>query len=254
MALTAEPHGHVLIITLDRPEARNAIDPATATAMEAAIDRLEDDDDLWVGIITHRGPVFSAGADLKVIAGGGGRGIGTKRGGFAGFCKRERTKPVIAAVNGPALAGGCEIAVACDVIVASRDSSFGLPESKRALVATAGGPFRLARLVGPKIANELVMTGEQMPAERAYTLGLVNRLVEPGTALDAALALAEQINANAPVAVRESLAISRAAFDHDEAALWHLSNEAMRRNMTTADYTEGPRAFVEKRAPNWQGR
>lgn len=252
--LSTEERGRVLVIVLDRPEARNAIDAETAAGIEAALDRLESDDQLWIGIITHRGPVFSAGADLKVVASGGGAGIVTARGGFAGVCKRRRRKPLIAALEGPAVAGGCEIALACDVIVASTAVSFSIPEAKRGLVALAGGPFRLARLVGPKIANELVMTGDPLDAQRAYTLGLVNRLVEPGRVLDEALALAERINENAPIAVRESLALSAAAFDHDEEGLWALTEAATRRNTATEDFKEGPRAFVEKRAPRWQGR
>lgn len=252
--LTTEERGRVLVIVLDRPEARNAIDAETAAGIEAAIDRLESDDQLWVGVITHRGPVFSAGADLKVVASGGGAGIVTARGGFAGVCRRRRTKPLIAALEGPAVAGGCEIALACDVIVASSAVSFSIPEAKRGLVALAGGPFRLARIVGPKIANELVMTGDPLDAQRAYTLGLVNRLVEPGSALDEALMLAERINENAPIAVRESLALSSVALDHDEDGLWALTEAATRRNAATEDFREGPRAFVEKRAPRWQGR
>jgi enoyl-CoA hydratase len=246
--------GRTLIIRLDRPEARNAIDAETASAIEAAIDQLESDDDLWIAVITHEGPVFSAGADLKAVASGGGRGIVTPRGGFAGICNRERVKPVIAALEGPAYAGGCEIALACDVIVAARTSGFAIPEVKRALVALAGGPFRLAFAVGPKLANELVMTGELLDAERAYTLGMVNRLVEPGRALDEALAIAERINENAPIAVRESLAISKAAFERDVDELWAVTDASTRRNNATEDFREGPRAFVEKRAPRWVGR
>jgi enoyl-CoA hydratase len=249
-----EVNGRCLVVRLDRPEARNAIDAETASGIEAAIDRLEGDDELWVGVITHDGPVFSAGADLKAVASGGGRGIVTARGGFAGICNRERVKPVIAALEGPAYAGGCEIALACDVIVASRRSGFAIPEVKRALVALAGGPFRLAFAVGPKLANELVMTGDLLDAERAYTLGMVNRLVEPGRALDEALAIADRINENAPIAVRESLATATAAFERDVDALWAITDGATRRNTATEDFREGPRAFVEKRPPRWTGR
>jgi enoyl-CoA hydratase len=254
MPLTTEVLGRVLVITLDRPEARNAINAETSAALEAAIDRLEDDDELWLGIVTHTGPVFCAGADLKVVASGGGKGIATPRGGFAGICTRDRTKPIVAAVEGPAIAGGCEIALACDVIVASRTSGFSIPEVKRSLVATGGGPFRLAQVLGPKLANELVMTGDLLDAERAYTLGMVNRLAEPGDALKVALELAERINANAPLAVRESLALSKAAVGRTEDELWRLTEEASRRNAGTEDFMEGPRAFVEKRAPRWSGR
>jgi enoyl-CoA hydratase len=254
MAFATEVRGRVLVMRLDRPEARNAINAETSAALEAAIDRLEADDDLWVGILTHTGPVFCAGADLKVVASGGGRGIATERGGFAGICNRRRVKPIIAALEGAAVAGGCEIALACDVIVATAAVSFSIPEAKRALVATGGGPFRLTQVVGPKLANELVMTGDPLDATRAHALGMVNQLVEPGRALDAALALAERINANAPLAVRESLALSREAVDRPEADSWAATAAASRRNAATEDFTEGPRAFVEKRPPRWTGR
>ena len=249
-----EVHGRTLVVTLDRPEARNAINAETSAGIEAAIDRLEDDDDLWTMVLTHAGPVFCAGADLKVVASGGGRGISTERGGFAGICKRERLKPVIAALEGPAYAGGCEIVLACDVIIATRAAGFSIPEAKRGLVALAGGPFRLALAVGGKIANELVMTGDLIDAERAYALGMVNRLVEPGTALAEALAMAERIHANAPIAVRESLGLSKAAIDRNDDELWALTDAATRRNTATEDFREGPRAFVEKRAPRWTGK
>jgi enoyl-CoA hydratase len=254
MAFATEVHGRVLVMRLDRPEARNAINAETSAALEAAIDRLETDDDLWVGVLTHTGPVFCAGADLKVVASGGGRGIATERGGFAGICNRRRTKPIIAALEGAAVAGGCEIALACDVIVATTAVSFSIPEAKRALVATGGGPFRLTQVVGPKLANELVMTGDPLDATRAHTLGMVNQLVEPAGALDAALALAARINANAPLAVRESLALSRDAVDRSEADSWAATEAASRRNAATEDFKEGPRAFVEKRPPRWTGR
>src|SRR5213078_436387 len=142
--------------------------------MEAAIDRLEGDPDVWVGIVTGAGPVFSAGADLKAIAAGQAGGLQTKRGGFAGIAGRERTKPLIAAVDGPALAGGCEIALACDLIVASTAAAFGLPEVKRSLVAAAGGLFRLPRALPPAVAMEIVLTGDPITAERAHGLGMVN--------------------------------------------------------------------------------
>lgn len=253
MGLTTEVRGRVLVLRLDRPEARNAINAETSADVEAAIDRLEADDDLWVGVITHHGPVFCAGADLKVVASGGGKGIATERGGFAGICSRHRTKPIIAALEGPAVAGGCEIALACDVIVATTAVSFSIPEAKRALVATGGGPFRLTHLVGPKLANELVMTGDPLEADRAHSLGMVNRLVAPGEALAAALAMADRINENAPLAVRESLALSRDAVGRTEAESWAATVEASRRNASTADFVEGPRSFVEKRVPQWSG-
>src|SRR5438067_7641364 len=199
-----EQQGRVGLIRINRPDARNAVNADVANGMEAAIDRLEDDPETWVGVLTGEGPVFSAGADLKAIAAGQGNQLGTKRGGFGGITRRARTKPIIAAVDGPALAGGCEIALACDLIVASRAASFGLPEVKRSLAAAAGGLFRLPRILPPAVAMELILTGDPLPAERAHALGLVNELVAPGEVLRAALALAERVSANAPVAVRES--------------------------------------------------
>ena len=198
--------------------------------------------------------MFSAGADLKAISSGGGGGLGTERGGFGGITRRERTKPVIAAVDGPALAGGCEIALSCDLIVASRAASFGLPEVKRSLVAAAGGLFRLPRALPPKIAMEVVLTGEPITAERAHALGMVNELVEPGQAVEAAKVLAERICANAPLAVQESRKVVSLADTADDESLWAMSGEAMGRLARTEDFQEGPRAFIEKRAPAWQGR
>src|SRR5438270_13600306 len=179
-----EVQGRVAVLTLNRPEARNAVNGDVAQGMEDAIDRLEDDDEVWVAILTHNGPVFSAGADLKAINAGQVGQLQTKRGGFAGFVQRERTKPVIAAVDGPAFAGGCEIALACDLIVASTQAKFGLPEVKRSLVAAAGGLFRLPRVLPRKIALEIIMTGDPIDAERAAAFGFVNDLCEPGQSME----------------------------------------------------------------------
>lgn len=246
--------GHVAVITLDRPEARNAIDGDTARGLEAALDRLEADEETWVGVLAGRGPVFSAGADLKAIAAGRGGELSTPRGGFAGLVRREREKPMIAAVDGPALAGGCEIALACDLIVASTQARFGLPEVKRSLVAAGGGLFRLPRALPRAVAMEMVLTGDPLPAERAHALGMVNELVGAGQAGDAALALARRICANAPVAVRASRSVVVAADTADDAALWDLSASALGKVATTEDFAEGPRAFIEKREPVWKGR
>ena len=181
-----ELQGHVALITLNRPEARNAVNGDVARGLEAAIDQLEDNEEAWLAILTHEGPVFSAGADLKAINAGQAGDLQTKRGGFAGFVSRERTKPVIAAMEGPALAGGCEIALACDLIVASSEAKFGLPEVKRSLVAAAGGLFRLPRVLPRKVALEIIMTGDPISAERAGALGMVNEVCEPGQALERA--------------------------------------------------------------------
>ncbi|HET6964018.1 MAG TPA: crotonase/enoyl-CoA hydratase family protein [Acidimicrobiales bacterium] len=249
-----EKKGPVAVITIRRPEARNAVNGEVAVALEAAIDRLEAEEDAWVGILTGEGPVFSAGADLKAIASGQAGSINTERGGFGGITRRERTKPLIAAVDGPALAGGCEMALACDMVVASTNAAFGLPEVKRSLVAAAGGLFRLPRSIPRMVAMEVALTGDPIRAERAFQLGLVNELVEPGRAVAAALELAERICANAPLAVRESRQIVLAAQTGDDATLWRMTEQAFGRIVRTEDFGEGPRAFIEKRPPVWKGR
>lgn len=245
--------GHVGLVTLNRPDARNAVNDEVAAGVEAAIDAIESDDDIWVSIITGNGPVFCAGADLKAVSAGGAR-LGTKRGGFAGFVSRERRKPMIAACDGPALAGGTEIVLACDLVVASTAARFGVPEVKRSLVAAAGGLFRLPQVLPRNIATELILTGDPISAERAAEFGMVNVLCEPGDALTQAQALAERIAVNAPLAVRESLAVMKGAVGEDDATAMARSNEAIRRLAATEDYAEGPRAFIEKRPPVWRGR
>ncbi len=250
-----EQRGHVAVLTINRPEARNAVNGEVAAGIEAAIDRIEADDDTWVGVLTGAGSVFCAGADLKAISSGQAGGLNTERGGFAGLVRRERSKPIIAAVDGRALAGGCEIALACDLIVASKAAQFGLPEVKRSLVAAGGGLFRLPKALPTKIALELVLTGDPITAERAYELGMINELVEEGAAVDAAVALAERICVNAPLAVRESRHVVLKALGTDsEKELWDLSNAAFAKVAQSEDFGEGPRAFIEKRAPQWKGR
>src|SRR5919112_173348 len=189
--------GRVAVLTINRPEARNAVNGDVARSMEEGLDRLEEDEGTWIGIVAGEGPVFSAGADLKAIAAGQAADLQTKRGGFGGIAARDRTKPLIAAVDGPALAGGCEIVLSCDLVVASTNARFGIPEVKRSLVAAAGGMFRLPRVLPMKVAMELALTGDPIDAERAYALGFVNELVEPGRAVDAAVELAGRICANA---------------------------------------------------------
>lgn len=249
-----ETDGHVGIITINRPEARNAVNGEVASGIEAAVDRLEGDDAIWLGILTGVPPVFSAGADLKEISAGNARALTTPRGGFAGITLRERTKPIIAAVDGPALAGGTEICLACDLIVASTSARFGIPEVKRCLVAAGGGLFRLPRKVPFNVAMELALTGDPIDAERAHHFGLVNYVTEPGRALERAKELAKQIEANAPVAVRASRRVILAAAEADEETGWRLSAEAMAEAMSSEDNREGLMAFIEKRPPNWAGR
>jgi len=254
-----ETRGRIAVITLNRPEARNAINGDVASAMEAAIDQMEADPDVWIGVLRantegQTNPVFSAGADLKALNAGQGAGFGTERGGFAGFVYRERVKPIIVAVDGLATAGGCEIVLACDLVVATTRSAFGLAEVKRNLVAGAGGLFRLPRAIGRSAAMEAILTGEPLPAARAYELGLVSRLVEPGRAEGEAFALADQICENAPLAVWQSRAIVLAADYEDDDTLKEMTNKAMRLMMASEDLKEGLTAFVEKRAPHWKGR
>jgi enoyl-CoA hydratase/carnithine racemase len=254
MAVDYELENHVALITIRRPEARNAVNGDVANEMEAAIDALEGDDEAWVGIVTGEGPVFSAGADLKAIASGQAGALQTERGGFGGLARRERTKPLIAAVDGPALAGGCEIVLSCDLVVASTAAAFGLPEVKRSLVAAAGGLFRLPRRLPPNVAMEIVLTGDPITAERAYQLGMVNELVDAGQAVTAARALAERISVNAPLAVRASRKVVLAAQTEPDDALWRMSGAAMASVAVTEDFAEGPRAFIEKRPPVWKGK
>jgi enoyl-CoA hydratase len=254
MAVDFEQRGPFAVIKINRPEARNAVNAAVASGIEEAIDRIEADDSIWVGILTGEPPVFCAGADLKEINSGNAAGLATAKGGFAGFVQRERTKPVIAAVDGPALAGGTEIVLASDLVVASTTATFGIPEVKRSLVAGAGGLFRLGRKIPLNVAMELTLTGDPIDAARAHHFGLVNRLVEPGQALDEAIKLAEQICANAPVAVRESRKIVLEATNAPDDVGWRMSAAGMGVAMTSEDFSEGLTAFIEKRPPVWKGR
>jgi enoyl-CoA hydratase len=249
-----EVRGHVAVVTINRPEARNAVNGEVANGIEAAIDRLEADDDVWTGVLRGEGSVFCAGADLKAINAGRGGELMTARGGFAGIVQRERTKPIIAAVDGPALAGGTEIVLACDLVVASTASRFGIPEVKRSLVAAGGGLWRLPRKLPVNLAMELTLTGDPIEADRAFQFGLVNDLCEPGEALDRALALAERIAANAPLAVRESRRILLQYEELDLDTCVDQSNGAIMALGSTADFSEGLMAFIEKRSPSWQGK
>ncbi len=253
-----ELQGHTAVITINRPQARNAVNAAVAQGIEEAIDKLEADPDAWVGILTgartEKGYIFCAGADLKEINAGNGASLQTQRGGFAGFTQRERTKPVIAAVDGPALAGGTEIVLAADLVVASETATFGIPEVKRALIAGAGGLFRLPRKIPRNIAMEAALTGDPISAERAAHFGLVNVLCPEGEALVEARKLAERVTANAPLAVQASRRIVLEATDQPDEIGWKMSFEAMAGMMQSEDLAEGLTAFIEKRAPQWKGR
>lgn len=253
-----QKQGNVGVITINRPDARNAVNTAVAQGIEKAIDEIEADDEVWVGILTgartEKGYIFCAGADLKQMSTDP-AGMNTRKGGFGGLVTRERTKPLIAAVDGPALAGGTELALSCDLLVASRTAVFGIPEVKRNLVAAAGGLFRLPRKLPRNVAMELALTGRlDFPAERAYHFGWVNVLCEEGEALAAAQKLAALICENAPLAVRESRRIILAATDAPDEVGWKLSAEGIGKMFGTEDFKEGLAAFVEKRAPRWKGR
>jgi enoyl-CoA hydratase len=253
--LTQALGDHVLLVTINRPAARNAVNGDVATGLQAAVDQAEADDQVWAVILTGAGhEAFSAGADLKAVASGNAMGLRTERGGFAGFVHAQHSKPWIAAVNGPALAGGCEIALTCDLIVAVPQSRFGLPEVKRGLVASAGGLYRLPRVLPQAVAREMILTGEPISAAQALQWGMVNRLAEPDQLLAEAQALAARITVNAPVAVRQSLGVARHALDLSDAELQALSAQAQAKVMASEDFQEGPRAFIEKRAPRWTGR
>jgi enoyl-CoA hydratase len=258
MTIDYEKQGNVGIITINRPDARNAVNSDVANGIEAAIDQLEADDDVWVGILTgaktDKGYIFCAGADLKQMSVDPG-GMQTARGGFGGLVQREREKPLIAAVDGPALAGGTELVLACDLVVASRTAVFGIPEVKRNLVAAAGGLFRLPRKLPRNIAMELALTGRlDFPAERAHHFGLVNVLCDEGGALEAAKVLAGQITEAAPLAVRESRKIVIEATDQPDEVGWKMSGDGIMKMFSTEDFNEGLTAFIEKRAPVWKGR
>jgi enoyl-CoA hydratase len=254
-----EVRGKVAIITLNRPEARNAVNGDVASGLEAAIDKLEADSNVWIGVLAantagQERPVFCAGADLKAINSGQAAGLNTKRGGFGGFVYRDRTKPVIAAVDGLATAGGCELVLACDMLVASTRSAFGLAEATRNLIAGAGGLFRLPRAIGRAAAMEAILTGEPFSAQRAYELGMVNKLVEPNASLDAAIDLALRVCKAAPLAVWASRKIVLASETESDQNLIDMTNKEFAAVLASEDTKEGLTAFIEKRPPNWQGK
>jgi enoyl-CoA hydratase len=246
-----DPDRHVGVITIDRPEARNAVDGEVAYAIEAALDDIESRDELWVAILTGGPKMFCSGADLKVVSTEGARSFTTRKGGFAGIVRRERVKPLIAAVEGPAVAGGTEILLACDLIVAGESATFGIPEVKRAIVAATGGLFRLGRKIPFTVAMEWALTGEQFPAARAYEVGLINDVCPDGEALERALTLAARITANAPIAVQQSRKVMLEGTWADEADAWRLSRAATEVVYQTRDFKEGMKAFFEKRPPEW---
>ena len=245
-----EQRDRILIITINRPQAKNAVNAAVSRGLADAMDRLDAEDGLSVGILTGAGGSFCAGMDLKAFARGEnvvveGRGMG--------FTERPPVKPLIAAVEGYALAGGTELALATDLIVASKDSAFGIPEVKRGLVAGGGGLLRLPQRIPYAIAMELALTGENLSAERAHELGLVNALAEPGAALEAAIGLAERITANGPLAVAATKRIITESRGWSPDTMFAEQTKILMPVFSSNDAREGAVAFAEKRPPKWTG-
>ena len=258
-AALVEQRGHVLLITLNRPSAMNAVNVEVSRLTGEALERAEKDPAVRVVVLTGSGNrAFCAGADLKAIARGESLAApGHVDWGFAGYTRHPISKPTIAAVNGFALGGGTELALASDLVLAAESATFGLPEVKRGLFAAAGGVFRLPAQVPHKMAMEMMFTGEPIDATRALTLGLVNRVVPDGTVLAESIILAEKISANAPLAVQASKRVATGIIDGakpDEAAAWRANEREAGIVFSSADALEGTRAFTEKRIPNWRTR
>lgn len=244
-----ERRGRVLVIEMQRGSKRNAIDRALADALSAALDLLDDDGELWAGVLTGTTEVFSAGSDFTSMG-----DYDTDRGGQYGIIRRRRRVPLIAAVEGPALGGGMEIVLACDLVVAGRSAVFGLPEVCRGLVPTCAGLFRAPRSLPLNLAREMVLVGDPISAERAFSAGFVNRVVDDGSAVSEAVALAERICENAPVAVQASLRAIEEHVTADDERGWEVTHRATATVTGSTDASEGIAAFFERRAPRWTGR
>jgi enoyl-CoA hydratase len=251
-AVLTERRGNVLIITLNRPEVRNAVNAALAKGVGDALEELDADPELAVGILTGTGGYFCAGMDLGAFVKGESPWYGDR--GFAGITQRAARKPLIAAIEGFAVAGGLEIAMSCDLVVAAKGAKMGIPESKRSLVAAAGALLRLPRRMPYHVVMELALTGDPLPAERFHEFGVVNRLAEPGAALDAALELAAAIAKNGPLAIAASKQIIQEQQDWTLADMWSKQGEIAGPVMVSEDAKEGATAFKEKRDPVWQGK
>jgi enoyl-CoA hydratase len=251
-AVLTDRRGAVLVVTLNRPDQRNAINAAMAQGIAAALDQLDADPELVIGVLTGAGKGFCAGMDLKAFVAGESPHVGDR--GFAGITRRAAAKPLIAAVEGFAVAGGLEVALACDLLVAARGVRLGIPEVKRSLVASGGALLRLPRTLPRKVAMELALTGELIEAERAHALGLVNRLTEPGQALQTALDLAAQIADNGPLALAATKRILTESLDWPDAEFFTRQAELADPVSASEDAREGATAFAEKRAPVWKGR
>jgi enoyl-CoA hydratase len=246
-----ERRGNVLLITLNRPEVRNAVNAALAAAVAGALDELDEDDSLLVGVLTGAGGFFCAGMDLGAFVKGESPWFGDR--GFAGITQRASRKPLIAAIERFAVAGGMEIALSCDLIVAGKGAKLGIPEVKRSIVASGGALLRLPRRMPYHVVMELALTGDPLPAERFHELGIVNRLSEPGSSIDVALELAAALAKNGPLALAASKRILQEQFDWSSAEMWERQREIAGPVMASEDAKEGATAFKEKRDPVWRG-
>jgi enoyl-CoA hydratase len=251
-AVLTERRENVLLITLNRPEVRNAVNGALAEGLAAALGELDADDGLSVGVLTGAGGFFSAGMDLGAFVRGESAWFGDR--GFAGITQRSARKPLIAAIEGFALAGGMEIALACDLIVAVKGARMGIPETKRSLVAAGGALLRMPRRMPYHVVMELALTGEPLPAERFHEYGLVNRLAEPGGAVEAAMELAAALAANGPLALIATKQVLQEQYDWTSADMWDKQAAITGPVFLSEDAKEGSTAFKEKRAPVWKGR
>ncbi|GAB3371404.1 crotonase/enoyl-CoA hydratase family protein [Spongiibacter taiwanensis] len=242
----------IMVVTINRPEAKNSVNKAVAVGIAEAMEKLDSDPDIRAAILTGADNTFCAGMDLKAFVSGE---LPMVRGrGFAGLCEQPPRKPLIAAVEGYALAGGCELALSCDLIVVAENAKFGIPETKRGLAAAAGGLMRLPRQIPPRIAKELALTGEFISAQRAYELGLVNRIAAKGETLDGAMALARTIAANGPLAVMASKQVIDESQDWSTEEMFKKQASIIDPVFSSKDAIEGAKAFAEKRAPNWTGQ
>ncbi len=248
----AERRGNVLLITINRPEVRNAVNGAVAEGIAGALDELDGDEALSVGVLTGAGGFFCAGMDLGAFVKGESPWFGAR--GFAGIAQRASQKPLIAAIEGFAVAGGMEIALACDLIVAANGAKMGIPEAKRSLVAAGGALLRLPQRMPYHVVMELALTGDPMPAERFHEFGVVNRLAEPGTAVDVAIELAEKLAKSGPLAVIASKRILQEQYDWSTAEMWEKQGAISGPVFASEDSKEGANAFKEKREPVWKGR
>jgi enoyl-CoA hydratase len=246
-----EQRDRILIITINRPAARNAINAAVTSGVAAALDQLDERKDLSIGILTGAGGTFCAGMDLKAFLRG--EQVAIPGRGLAGLTAKPPVKPLIAAVEGYALAGGCELALACDVVVAAEDAKFGIPEVKRGLVAGAGGLIRLPQRMPPNVAMEYALTGDFFSAADAQRYGLANRVTPSGRALEAAIELAGRITANAPLSIAATKEVIVKSADWTAEEMWPNQDQIIQPVFSSADAREGASAFAEKRIPVWRG-